>query len=159
MARVGKKPSLLVLNRVTVEGAAFQGMADMSMTQVRKQGGEIARAVRAASPVGPRRKRRSSASRKYGPLKSNKTKFTTRGKRQKTFHAKTGKHRWSYKVERAVIVVPFYGFFQDKGWNAPTGSRANRPKRSHKAGASVQRPGVFIEGSGYVTNTIKNFVR
>jgi hypothetical protein len=149
---------MLVLNKVTVEESSFQVMADAAMKEIRATGNALAKQVKAASPVGPRRKKRSKASKLYGTLKSVKTKFVTRGRRVKEY--KDGKRKWRFYAERAVLAVPFYGYFIDKGWQAHTGKRSGQP-RSRKAGAAGQRPsgGRFVPGTGFVSNTIKGFAR
>lgn len=147
---------VLKLSSMSVEVAVFQTMADSGMKEVRKSGAALAKKVRAAAPVGPRRRRRSAASKLYGPLKGAKTKFATRGKRTRSF--RDGKWKWQYKVERAVLETPFYGYFQDKGWNARTGKRAYQ-QSSFKSVREQLTGKRFIPGSGYVTDTIKNFVR
>ena len=126
----------LILNRTQINESAFQSMADETMKEIRATGKRAVDAIKAVAPTGPRGKKRSKMSKLYGTVKT-RTRLAAAGKREKVW--KDGKRRWSFKVERIVVRVPFYGYFVDKGWSAK-GARQ-------------------IPGTGFVTNTIKRFAR
>lgn len=164
---------VLQVKSVTVNEVVFQAMADAGAREVKALGTELAARARDAAPVGsaPKgrkrrlKKHRSRMSQAYGPLKSSKTRFATKGKKVKEYQSTSGKYKWRYYAQRSVIQTPFYGYFQDKGWYALTGPRSQYKRmnkkgklvsnRSRKRGAAPREGAKFVPGMGYVTKTVE----
>ena len=156
--KAGQARAGLVLNRSTINNAAFQDMADASTKELKKIGAGL---VKEVTNKAPKAKRRSKNSKLYGRIKSAKTKLAAAGRREKKF--KDGKRAWSFVTERIVLRTPFYAYMIDKGWNAATGPRTKvekgkgyrARKRAQKWDRASKGGGVFVKGTGFITDTIR----
>jgi len=173
--RPGNARAGVILNKQTINNAAFQAMADGGTQEMMKLANGIAKDVRKIAPVGSRREHkvqrvkggisegamRSKNSIKYGPIKSTKTKSAKAGRRIKKW--KDGKRDWSFVTERIVLRTPFYAYMIDKGWNAAGGPRQQvekgkgfrARKRAQKWQRAAEGKARFVKGTGFITDTIR----